>query len=416
MKLKDLITFKDSKFIFDVLFQKDHNARFVGGCVRSSLLNQEITDIDIGTALYPNEVEKLFSKYSNVKIIDVGKEYGTIIIVINHHSYEITTLRRDVHTDGRYAVVEYTKDWQEDASRRDFTINAMSYSPKEDRLYDYFNGQSDLKIGLIKFIGDPDKRIQEDYLRILRLFRFYAYCGKAIDNASLVACKKYAQFIKQLSQERKMKELYQIVIHSEYIETLQLMAQNEIIEHVSSMPDWYSGINLCQKLEKICIEYDVKLAVLLKIFALFYKKDISSSQIAKEFVTLSKEDKKYLTALTKFVGGVTLSQVITKPHYYCYYYSEVLLDGFLYMQSRKEQIPKNDKDNFKKITNIMEKIPAFPLTGSDLISKFALKPGKELGELLKIAKDFWIESEFKLSKTDLLVYIKRNISTTPKNL
>ena len=405
MNLKDLINFKDSKFIFDVLFQKDKTARFIGGCVRDVLLKREVTDIDIGTTLHPDEVEKIFNKYPNVKVIDIGKEYGTVMVVVNHHTYEITTLRKDVHTDGRYAIVEYTDDWEEDAARRDFTINGMSYSPQKDRLYDYFNGQEDLKIRLIKFIGEPHKRVEEDYLRILRLFRFYTYYGNTVDPASFAACKKYAKYMDQLSQERKMGELYRILLHKEYIGTLELMEKNKILEYVSALPDWSFGIQLCNRLEKICSSYDHKFASLLKIFAVFYKENLSPSQIAKEFITLSKEEKKYLTELSRFIGSAGLSDVITKSHYFFYYYRKVLVDGFLYLQAKES---KGDIDKFKKIINIAKrKLPIFPLTGSDVMSRFSLKPGKELGKLLEAAKNFWIKSEFKASQENILAYIKR---------
>ena len=404
MNLKNLINFEDSRFIFDILFQNNKTARFVGGCVRDVLLKREVTDIDIATTLHPDEVGKIFSKHSNVKVIDIGKEYGTVMITVNHYTYEITTLRKDIHTDGRYAIVEYTDDWEEDASRRDFTINGMSYSPQEDKLYDYFNGQMDLKAGLIKFIGDPHKRVEEDYLRILRLFRFYTYCGKTIDSASLVACKKYAKDMGRLSQERKMGELYRVLLHEKYMKTLELMERNKIIAHVSVLPDWNFGIQLCKRLEKICSSCDCEFALVLKIFALFYKKSLPSSQIAKEFITLSKEKKKYLTALSRFVSSITLSNVIAKPHYFFYYYREVLMNGFLYLQAKELQ---EDENKFKKIISIIKrKLPAFPLTGSDIMSYFSLKPGKELGELLEVARNFWIESEFKASQKNILAYIK----------
>jgi poly(A) polymerase len=407
MSLKNLIKFKDARFIFDVLAKDDKKARFVGGCVRDMILKREAKniDVDIGTTLHPDEIEKVFSQYPNVKTIDVGKEYGTVMVVVNHHTYEITALRKDVHTDGRYAVVEYTDDWEEDASRRDFTINGMSYSPHEEKLYDYFNGQEDLKVGLIKFIGEPQKRVEEDYLRILRLFRFYTYYGKTIDPASLAACKKYAKHLDRLSQERKMSELYRILSHIDYIETLELMTANKILEHVSSLPDWGSGIKLCKKLEKICSSYGCEFPPTLKIFALFRKEGIAPSQIAKEFITLSKKEKKYLTALTRLVNSFTLNDLLTRPHYFFYCYREVLLDGLLYLQAKQSQV--KDKADFDKIATLVKHdLPTFPLTGDDIMSQLSLKPGKKLGRVVELAKNFWIESEFKASKASILAHTK----------
>jgi poly(A) polymerase len=404
MQLKDLINFKDSQFIFDVLLKEDGDPRFVGGCVRNVLMGRDIKDIDVGTRLLPNVVEKLFTAYPNVKVIDVGKEFGTVRIAMNLNSYEITTLRKDVHTDGRYAVVEYTDNWEEDASRRDLTINGMSYSPKHDKLYDYFDGQKDLKSGLIRFIGEAHERVKEDYLRILRLFRFYTYCGKTIDKASFDACKTYAKEMDRLSKERKMNELYMILHHEDYMDTLELMKENNILEHVSGFVDWRSGINLCKRLEDLCSSYDCGFSLMLKIFSLFQKTNLASYKITQEFITLSSEEKKYLTDLSRFISCCSLSEVMKKPHYFLYYHQKVFLDGFLYLQAIEF---KEDKIIFGKIKKISEQaLPDFPLSGSDLMSKFYLEQGKELGELLRDARAFWIESEFKTDKETLLEYIK----------
>jgi poly(A) polymerase len=429
MQLKDLIDFKDSRFIFDVLTRDGKQARFIGGCVRDVLLGRELQDIDIGTTFLPDEVEQLFSQHPNVKVIDIGKEYGTVMVVVNHHSYEITTLRRDVHTDGRYAVVEYTDDWEEDAARRDFTINGMSYSPMEGKLYDYFSGQEDLKAGLIKFIGDPHKRVEEDYLRILRLFRFYTYCGKLIDPAAFAACKKYAKHMDRLSKERKMSELYRILSHKDYMDSLELMETNGILEHVSAFPAWRSGIESCIALEKICSDYGCEFELLLKIFTLFHKPGLASSQISKEFITLSQVEKRYLTALSKLVTSTTLDDIAAKPHYFVYHNREVLANGFLYLVSLDNQgfganyppLPSSSrrrddgsgkgKSCFERIAKLLKgPIPSFSLTGTDLMSNFSLKPGKELGGLLDIAKNFWIDSEFEADKDSIIAYLKQSQS------
>jgi tRNA nucleotidyltransferase/poly(A) polymerase len=467
MQLKDLINFKATRFIFDVLSSKDKQARFVGGCVRNSLLEQQVKDIDIGTTLLPDEIEELFVQYPNVKVIDIGKEYGTVMLAVDHHTYEITTLRKDVHTDGRYAIVEYTNDWEEDAARRDFTINGMSYSPKEDKLYDYFNGQEDLKAGLIKFIGDPHKRVEEDYLRILRLFRFYTYYGKLIDPASLAACKTYAKNMDRLSKERKMSELYRILAHDNYMEALELMDGNGILEHISSLPDWKAGMKLCNELENLCSNYGHAFTLPLKIFALFHRAGLTPSAIEKEFITLSKAEKKYLTALAKFVSSANLNEVITKPHYFVYHHREVLLDGFLYLEVSLHDSPpssssrmrgsrdtdssqrsiilespkhldkaltssrdflsldprireedESDKDfsltqlrhSFNKTKKLLKhEQPIFPLTGSDLMSRFSLEPGKKLGQLLEFAKNSWIESKFTADKESLLAQLDQQL-------
>lgn len=402
MHLDALTTFKYSRSIFDALLKQDKRARFVGGCVRDVLLNREVTDVDIGTALHPDEIEKIFNHSKRIKIKCIGKDYGTIIIIIRDHIYEITTLRKDVHTDGRYAVVEYTDDWEEDASRRDLTINAMSYSPIENKLYDYFNGQNDLEAGLIKFIGDPNKRVKEDYLRILRLFRFYTYYGKTIDPPSLVACAKHAENICRLSKERKMKELYRIISHERYIGTLVLMAKHGILEYISTLPDWHSGIKLCKQLDKVCPLHGQESSAILKIFTLFQGDNLAPSRITKEFITLSKKDKDYIIKLSRFVNSTTLNNVINKPYHSLYYHREALIDGILYLMAKRPR-----KVDLNRIINMLKyEIPIFPVTGDELMLAIGLRPGKKLGKAIEVAKDFWIASKFKATKKDVIDHMK----------
>ena len=176
---------RETQLLFDII-GKD-NLRFVGGCVRNSLLQKENTDIDLATVKKPQEVMNLL-KNANIRVVDTGIKYGTVTAVIDGQAFEITTLRRDLKCDGRYAEVEFTDDWEEDASRRDFTINAMSCD-LDGKLYDYFSGKEDLAAGLVRFVGDANERVEEDVLRILRFFRFNAYFAHdfdSLDKASAV--------------------------------------------------------------------------------------------------------------------------------------------------------------------------------------------------------------------------------------
>ena len=168
---------KSIQLIFKILEKDDEETRFIGGCVRDLIAKRKKKyDVDIATTLKPKKVIELLKK-KKIKIIKTGLSHGTVIAIINKEKFEITTLRKDIQTDGRHAKVEFTNDWLEDSKRRDFTMNAMSCDIKGN-LYDYHGGVKDLKKGVIKFIGEPKKRIKEDFLRILRFFRFYANYGK----------------------------------------------------------------------------------------------------------------------------------------------------------------------------------------------------------------------------------------------
>jgi poly(A) polymerase len=187
------------------------NARFVGGCVRNSLLGLGVDDIDIATPLTPDVVAKAVAR-QGMRAVATGLEHGTVTVVCNSKPFEVTTLRRDVSTDGRRATVAFTTDWQEDAGRRDFTINAL-YADPQGQVFDYHGGLEDLKAGVVRFIGDADARIAEDYLRVLRLFRIHAWYGRGEINAvALTACAAARHQLKTLSGERLQKEVLKLLL------------------------------------------------------------------------------------------------------------------------------------------------------------------------------------------------------------
>lgn len=200
----------------------DGQVRLVGGCIRDYLCRRPIHDRDMTTPLLPDEVEKKLSE-AGIDFVSIGKSHGTITAKIGGHPYEITTLRKDAKTDGRHAVVTWTTSYKADASRRDFTVNAFSADIK-NKIFDYTTGRSDLAQGLIRFIGDPEKRIQEDYLRILRYFRFWsAISPLPIDEKVVALCTKYKEGLEQLSDDRLRDEMYRIVMTARAQEVLPIM-------------------------------------------------------------------------------------------------------------------------------------------------------------------------------------------------
>jgi len=202
--------------------------RYVGGAVRDTLLSLPVSDVDIATALLPNEVINRLEA-AGIKAIPTGIEHGTVTAAVDGKNYEITTLRRDVATDGRRATVAFATDWQEDASRRDFTINALYADPKSGEVFDYFDGLSDLEARRLRFIGDAHQRIAEDFLRILRYFRFLArYGGGQIDADAIAACAIGAHGLTALSRERIAQELTRILGLKNPVASVRLMIANGI--------------------------------------------------------------------------------------------------------------------------------------------------------------------------------------------
>ncbi len=209
--------------------QDEHGGpRFVGGAVRDTLLGLEVADVDLATTLLPDMVIDRLED-ARIKAVPTGLDHGTVTAVADGKNYEITTLRRDVATDGRRATVAFSTDWKQDAARRDFTLNALYADPQTGEIFDYFGGLQDLDAGIIRFIGDADQRIAEDFLRILRYFRFLARYGRGtIDADAVNACAKGAHGLTALSRERIAQELTKILSLPQPLKSVELMRENGI--------------------------------------------------------------------------------------------------------------------------------------------------------------------------------------------
>lgn len=214
-----------------VLGTADGESRFVGGAVRDTLLGIDVADVDIATRLPPQEViERL--QDARIKAVPTGLAHGTITAVTAAGPVEVTTLRRDVSTDGRHAIIAYTDDWREDAARRDFTMNALYADPATGEIFDYFGGLDDLAARRVRFIGDPLQRIAEDHLRILRFFRFHARFGTTIDEAGLAACTTRANDLMALSRERVASEVLKLLVATNAVPVVALMVERGIFRAV----------------------------------------------------------------------------------------------------------------------------------------------------------------------------------------
>ena len=221
---------KELKFVFHKLqegFSSDIvTARFVGGCVRKHLSYDQIDDIDIATILSTEQIKEKF-KDTNFKVVETGIKYGTVTLVSKNYKLELTSLRKDIKTDGRHAEVEYIDDWQLDSERRDFTINAI-YLDINGNIFDPQMGSVDLKNNNIKFIGDPQKRIEEDYLRIIRFIRFKIMYNSKVEPTTNDAIKQNLNGIKKISKERILIELYKILDLNNFINLTESVELREI--------------------------------------------------------------------------------------------------------------------------------------------------------------------------------------------
>jgi len=364
--------------VFDAL--SAGTVRFVGGCVRDSVLHRPIKDVDLATDLLPQAVAAA-AEAAGLKAVPTGIEHGTVTVVSDHHPVEVTTLRKDVETDGRRAVVAFTADWREDALRRDLTINALSMD-RDGTVYDFFDGVKDAEAGRIRFVGDPDERIQEDALRILRFFRFYAYYGLVTpDAAGLEACRRHVGLLQILSAERVQQELLRLLTASDPLPALGLMDRIGIWPVLGFAPvDLYALASLIAAPEATG-EAITRLAALAG-------PDKDPAALA-ERLRLSNDDKNRLAALHQLAGG---EPPAAADHGRLLYRTGPALCA----EAGRLAIARGgDRTAWKAlITAAGAWSPKrFPVQGRDLIAA-GMAAGPEIGTVLRAVEDWWIEAGF----------------------
>jgi len=403
--IKYLQNINEVQILFSTLNDagEDSNVRFVGGCIRKSLNGEKIDDIDLATSLEPNEVKERLNK-KDIQIIDTGILHGTVTTIIGNKKFEITTLRRDVLTDGRHADVKFTKDWNEDALRRDFTINAI-YSDLEGRLFDPLNGVKDLKKGLVKFIGSPEKRIKEDYLRILRYFRFFAEYSRFDYEIDVIQeIKKNINGLNKISKERIFDELRKILSLKDFYNIFLNENSKECILNIFPQFKFYKRLKNLKDLDsKLKVKYDYKIILALLVvdesdnYDYFCYKYKLSNEIKSRFKNIST----YYDRLKNknFFSEDNLKKLI--------YYSgkNSAKDLLLFSKCIDKKI--KDEDLLSKF-NFIDKynIPKFPISGHDL-KKHGYEKGLELGKRLKLLEEKWVNNNFILEEQFLKKYLNK---------
>ena len=358
------------KKIFEIF---GDDIRLVGGCVRDLLLKKKINDFDFATKFLPVETTKILEK-NKIKAVSTGAKFGTITAVINNQNFEITTLRKDNETDGRHCEPEFVDDYLLDASRRDFTVNAL-YMDSCGQITDYFDGISDLKKEKVRFIGDANKRIEEDFLRILRFFRFSCEYAEKIDFEGLAACVDQRKNLKKLSRERIRQEFLKLIGSKKkerVVAILKILEEKKIAEEIFSSP---LNIPAFERLQSD----DLK----LKIAALLLNENFKSEEICATNI----EKKLFHFFLS---ANLSLDLRLLRA-----FHNEDLVWNFCLFTAAKNNLPLPEK--FKKL-------PEFPIESKDLID-LGFK-NKALGDALDKTKKLWAESDFKLDKQSLLQLVK----------
>lgn len=380
-------------------------ARFVGGAVRNALLDHRVGDIDIATPLPPEEVSRRLER-AKIMALPTGIEHGTITAVVNGQALEVTTLRRDVSTDGRRAVVAFSDNWEEDAARRDFTINAL-YASFDGALFDYSGGLADLAAGHIRFIGDPVQRIREDYLRILRLFRFHAWYGKGtIDDEGLRAASAEREGIRILSGERIRKELMRLLDAENPIFALQAMHRQKILAEI--LP---GNPNLDRLAHLVAIDNSnfFKPDPLLRLIALA---DARAAPAMSERLKLSNEERDRLFDLTGAKEELTPYMPVREVRKMLYRLGKQRCRDRVLL-AWADDADQSNTIAWRALLALADawERPRFPLTGRDVMAA-GIPEGPLVGRVLSEVEEWWIDSDFVDDTFFLAERLKASVQAT----
>ena len=403
--LRDFKNFEEVKSIFSVLENQDKGNKlmFVGGCVRKLLKKELVNDIDIATNLSPDELKNNLRE-NNINFIETGITHGTITVVINKIKFEITTLRKDVSTDGRHANVEFISDWEEDAKRRDFTINAI-YSDLKGEIYDPLGGLKDLENKIVKFIGDPNERIREDYLRILRYFRFYTqYNNHQHDIKIVQAIKKGLNGIRKISKERILDEFSKILNLKNFYELFNNEFSCSVILTIFPQLKYYDRFSAIQNIPNKIIN---RLNVPLILSILLIDNSDNCEFFLFKFKFSNRDKKKILFLLNKFKKINVKELLDEKKLVKLAYLSNTaeIIDLLVFLTFVSKEI---DVNTVEKRISFLDKLrlPVFPITADYLKLKYNFSESKELGFALKKLEQSWIDNDFIIDKNDIKTILK----------
>lgn len=355
-------------------------ALFVGGCVRNTLMDRPVKDIDIATRHAPLHVIELL-KAAGIRFVPTGLDHGTVTAIVDDATFEITSLRKDIDTNGRHAVIAFTDKWNEDAQRRDFTMNTLLASPAGDVFDPTGEGLDDLDKRRVVFVGDPAQRIAEDYLRILRFFRFCAAYGEdKMDASALETCKQAAEKLSLLSKERVTQEILNILGVTDPAPTLAAMFSNDILKSMGKEFKQGTMETLCEFQGR----YDA-VDVMARLFAVAGMK----TEYFADWLILSNAQKKHLDALGE---GLAIIKSISKKKVREMVYrvgNVSALQAYLLRLVQKGDLPDLEVIDIARYWHA----PMFPVSGEDIIRK-GISPGPALGKKLKELEEKWIKSDF----------------------
>ena len=393
-----------AKRIFEAIntYSENSEVRYVGGCVRKIIKKEIVDDIDLATNLKPSEVCDALKK-QDINYYETGIEHGTITAIIDDYKYEITSLRKDVSTDGRHAKVEFSSDWKEDAARRDFSINSI-YSDKDGNLFDPYNGKKDLESGNINFIGDSENRIKEDYLRILRYVRFFInYSNQSHDINIIKKIKKNIGGVSKLSSERLLDEFKKLTRSNAFLKIFNDEISLELIEIIFPQ---LKNLENFKKLNSYALDNLSKVDFIFLLSLLIIDGTDNTDYFFYKF-NISKKDQKRLKSIDSFYKeNVSIKNFNENNFNKIFYYNgkQAVFDIINYKLFIS---PKVEKKLLKLIESYKDKVvPNLPIDANMLMTKYNIPEGKTLGNKLKLIEETWVDNKFQISDKQIQKIIK----------
>ena len=383
------------KKIFEVInsYSSESEIRYVGGCLRKILNNEKVDDIDLATNLNPLEVTEILKKNS-INFYESGIEHGTITAIIDDHKFEITSLREDIFTDGRHAKVKFSKDWKKDAARRDFTINSI-YADLDGNLFDPYNGKKDIETGQVSFIGDPEKRIKEDYLRILRYFRFFLNYSKQPHKEEIIRIIKInISGISIISKERLLDELKKLLKSNQ----LEKLSKDKIsIDLILLIFPELKNIKSIINSIKVKTELFADLDFIFTLFLMIIDETDNLEYFLYKY-NISKKDQKRAYAINNFYneknGSKTLNEANLNKVLY-YNGKQAVLDILNFKIIKTKKIDKKWLSLLELYKNKVT--PSLPVGADLLMTRYKIPEGRKLGSMLKLIEEEWVRNNFEIS-------------------
>lgn len=371
---------KGLKCVVAALADDNGGPRFVGGAVRDTLLGIAVTDVDLATTLTPDVVIKRLEA-AKIKAVPTGLDHGTVTAVSSGKTYEITTLRRDVATDGRRATVAFSTDWREDAARRDFTINALYADPATGEVFDFFRGLDDLEKRALRFIGDANERIAEDHLRILRYFRFLARFGNGVvDSDAIAACTVAANKLLALSRERIASELLKLLALPDPRQAIALMVEHGIFAPFlpELRPDAVKMVNRLRAREQA---YATKRSLPARLLSLLpHDPDVAQKVAMRLKLSNTMRADMVSRASVEIPSLHNIRGIAYRENVACAQDAAMLF---------------TDDTDLPAVMTMLQgwKAPEFPIKGGELVKR-GLPVGPSVAQTLKAIESTWIAEDF----------------------